>query len=406
VRARTGLRIDGYFSAPKMQWLMRENAPIARRLRAGDALFATLDAFLIYRLTARRVFATDPTNASRTLLFDIDRLRWDEMLCALWEIPVAALPEVRGSETCFGETTMEGLLPRPVPIHGVMGDSQAALFAQQCFSPGTAKVTLGTGASLLVNVGSSRRLSQRVVTSLAWERGGACTYALEGMVNSAAASLSWLRDQMGIIANNEDAERLARDTPSAGVYLVPAFSGLGAPYWSDAARAAIVGLSAHSDRRHIARAAIEAIAFQVCDLFELLQAEAAVEVTDLCCDGGLTANSLLMQICADLMGIELRVAENPDCSARGVGLMGALGLGIYDGLQSLPKQGVAHVYRRKIAEQEAARRRNGWRRAVTQVLRTARNGTAEWGESEHEPISDHHNLRGGEPAAGARPRRM
>ena len=222
VRARTGLRVDGYFPASKLQWLLKNDADIARRINEGEAGFATMDAYLIHRLTGGDVFATDQTNASRTLFFDIDRLEWDGALCAMWDVPRNCLPEVRASDATFGHTTLRGLLPRKIPICGVMGDSQASLFAHGCVTPGAAKVTLGTGASIMVNIGSQRCYTARAVTSLAWARGGIRTYALEGMVNSAASTLSWLRDQLGIIASNEDAERLAMEVDhEQGVYPDP-----------------------------------------------------------------------------------------------------------------------------------------------------------------------------------------
>jgi glycerol kinase len=374
VRARTGLRIDGYFPASKLQWLMKNDPLISRRLREGTAAFATIDAFLAHRLTDGETFATDYTNASRTLFFDIDRLVWDEKLCALWDVPVRCLPAVRPSDASFGATTLGGLLPRPVPICGVMGDSQASLFAHLCTSPGDAKITLGTGASIMVNIGAERRPTARTVTSLAWVRNGVRTYALEGMVNSAASTLSWLRDQLGIIASNEEAERLAAEVePDDGVFLVPAFSGLGAPHWCDDARAAIVGLSAHSDRRHIARAALDSIAFQVRDVLELLRAESGVDISRLQCDGGLTSSPLLMQSCADLLGIELRAAEHPDCSALGAVWMGALGSGVHESVETLPRAESPRRFERKISERESERRCRGWARAVQQVLGAAQN---------------------------------
>jgi glycerol kinase len=402
VRARTGLRIDGYFPASKLQWLMTNDEALARRLHDGSAAFATIDAFLVHRLTGGDSFATDHTNASRTLFFDIDRLDWDESLCKLWGVPRGCLPDILASDAVFGMTTIRGLLPRKVPIRGVMGDSQASLFAHRCTSPGTAKVTLGTGASVMVNVGAQRAYTSRAVTSLAWVRGGVRTYALEGMVNSAASTLSWLRDQLGIIASNEEAECLALEVDQdQGVFVVPAFSGLGAPYWCDEARAAIVGLSAHSDRRHIARAAIESIAYQVRDILELLRVESTIDISSLRCDGGLTSSALLMQTCADLLGVELQAADHPDCSALGAAWMGALGLGIHPSAEALPAASAPRVFNRKMTEGEAARRCRGWSRAVRQVLEAARSAVADSGGNQSAIIESHPGI-GRMPAAGAR----
>ena len=370
VRARTGLRIDGYFSGSKLQWLMRERPELARKIALGTALVGTIDAYLIYRLTGGAVFATDHTNASRTLLFDIRKLNWDAELCAWWQVPRHALPEPRASDAQFGHTTLGGALLRAVPICGVMGDSQSALFAHRCFDPGNAKVTFGSGSSVLLNVGSRLQRATNAVTSLAWVRGNAATYALEGMINSCASTLTWLSDQVGIFANAQEAEQLAGGAElNQGVYLVPAFGGLGAPHWRQDARAAIVGLTAHSDRRHIARAALESMAYQVRDILDMLHAESGVQVTELRCDGGPTASELLMQFTADLLGVELRVPRDPDCSALGVATMAALGMGIHPdtaALTSLPRE--ERIYRRKMTAEQAGARYQGWKQALQQVL--------------------------------------
>ncbi|GFE87747.1 FGGY family carbohydrate kinase [Steroidobacter agaridevorans] len=371
VRARTGLRIDGYFSASKLQWLVQERPDIARRLQNAEVLIGTMETYLIYRMTRGQVFATDPSNASRTLLFDIHQRAWDEDLCSWWQVPSCALAEVRDCDAQFGESTLDGLLPYAVPIRGVMGDSQAAMFAQGCFEPGSAKATFGSGTSVLVNVGSSPARSTRgAVASLAWVQGGRVTYALEGIINFSAATMNWLRDQLGLFVTLEEAERLAQAAGERNeVYLVPAFAGLGAPYWRDAARAAIVGLSAHSHRGHIVRAALEAIAFQLRDVIEMLQAEAGVAVSELRCDGGATRSDPLMQFTADVLGIELRLPRHPECSAIGAAMMGMLGIGWYPSPQAMRElTSEAHAYRRKMSPDEADCRYRGWQRAVQQVL--------------------------------------
>lgn len=371
VRARTGLRIDGYFSASKLQWLVRERPDIAARLQRSEALIGTIDTYLIFRMTRGEVFATDPTNASRTLLFDIHRRVWDSELCSWWQVPVPALAEIRDCDAQFGATALDGLLPRAVPILGVMGDSQAAMFAQGCFEPGTAKATFGSGTSVLMNVGSSLAPTRAgAVTSLAWAQGGQVTYALEGIINWSAATMNWLRDQLGLFVDFAEAERLARTADEHnGVYLVPAFAGLGAPYWRDGARAAIVGLSAHSHRGHIIRAALEAIAFQVRDVIEMLQNEAGMSVSELRCDGGATRSAPLMQFTADVLGIGLRLPRHPECSAIGAAMMGMLGVGWYPSTQALSKMtSEDHVYRRSMSADDADRRYRGWQRAVQQVL--------------------------------------
>jgi glycerol kinase len=371
LRGKTGLRVDSYFSAPKIQWLVRERPDLAARLANGSARIGTIDTYLVYRLTECTVFATDATNASRTLLFDIRRLGWNDELCAWWQVPRAALPEVRASADRFGTTTLAGMLPRPVPICGVMGDSQASLFAHRCFEPGAAKVTFGSGSSVLLNVGSTLpRTVTGSVTTLAWVHLGEPTYAAEGIITSSASTVTWLRDQLGLIASAAETEAMARAIESnGGVYLVPAFSGLGAPYWAKAARAAIIGLSAHSDRRHIVRAALESIAYQLRDVLDSMRKDTGVVLQRLHGDGGATGNAFLMQFCADVTGVELRVANNPHLSALGAAWMGALGLGLHDDLASLLQLPQSETVFRLSANPQAVETLvKGWHSAVDQVL--------------------------------------
>lgn len=371
VHRKTGLRLDPYFSASKLQWLVQNRSDLRARLADGSALIGTIDAYLIHRLTGGRVFATDSTNASRTLLFDINTLRWSDELCGQWEVPVRALPEVRESSAHFGDTTLDGLLARPLPIRGVMGDSQASLLAQGCVAPGSAKVTFGTGSSLLLNIGRQPRFADRgVLTALAWVHGGVPTYAFEGIIISSASTLTWLRDQLGLAPDVAGLEKLAASVPdNGGVHLVPAFAGLGLPHWRPDARAAITGLSSHSDRRHVARAAFESIAFQIRDAFEALRRDAAVPPGALHGDGGPTASKFLMQLTADLAGTELRVADMPDCSPLGAVLAGQLGLGLHGSpadLAALPR--AETVYRPAAAPAAVARSIRGWQQAVQQAL--------------------------------------
>jgi glycerol kinase len=371
VHARTGLRLDAYFSGSKLQWLMQNRPKLRAKIARGEALIGTVDTYLIYRLTEGGIFATDATNASRTLLYDIGRLRWDGELCALWEVPAAALPEIRSSNARFGATTLGGALGRPLPIVGVMGDSQASLFGQRCFEPGSAKVTFGTGSSVLLNIGPKLRPSARgVVTALAWVCYGVPTYAFEGIVINSAATLGWLQAQLGLVRDVAEIESLSAGLSDAGgVYLVPAFSGLGLPHWSPTARAAITGLSGHSDRRHVARAALESIAYQLADALESMQTESGVALRRLKADGGPTANRLLMQFTADIADTELGVSASADCSALGAAFMGLLGLGVHaslDAIANLPRDDV--IYRPAMSPGLAQNYRAGWQRAVRQVL--------------------------------------
>jgi glycerol kinase len=371
VHAKTGLKLDAYFSASKIQWLMRNRPDLREQVANGTALVGTIDTYLIHRLTGGAVFATDPTNASRTLLFDITRLDWDRELCELWEVPRHALAEVRDCSARFGTTTLEGQLRRPLPICGVMGDSQASLLAQGCVAPGAAKVTFGTGSSVLLNVGPRPQFSAKgVLTTVAWAHGGAPAYAFEGIIISSASTLTWLCRQLGLAADAPALEQMALSVPdNGGVYLVPAFSGLGLPHWQPEARAAILGLSGHSDRRHIARAAFESIAFQVMDALEAMRSEAGVPLGMLHADGGPTASRFLMQLCADLCQVDLGVSVMPDCSALGAVLAGRLGLGHARDLSQLairPKEAVD--YRPRLPQAEVDARRTGWRQAVQTVI--------------------------------------
>lgn len=371
VRRKTGLKIDTYFSASKLRWLSENCAGLAAKLKRGDALIGTIETYLIYRLTRGGVFATDFTNASRTLLFDIRKLRWDAELCRQFRVPRSALAEVRESAALFGTTDAEGILPRHLPIVGVMGDSQASLFAQRCYQPGMAKATFGTGTSVLLNLGDRFRVSrQGAVTALAWVLRGKPTYAFEGLINFSAATLEWLRQQLRLFRNVDEIAKLAASVPdNGGVYLVPAFAGLSAPHWSPDARAAIVGLSAHSRKAHVARAAFESIAYQVHDVLEMMQAESGRPLQSVKVDGGPTRNALLMQLTADLTQCRIEAAEVAESSAWGAAMNGLLGLGKCASLAefaALPQQ--QKLFCPAWSRARAARSHAGWQAAVKRVL--------------------------------------
>jgi len=368
---KTGLKIDTYFSASKIRWLVENKPSIAAKLRSGEAVVSTIDAYLVHRLTAGRVFATEHTNASRTLLFDIGRLQWDARLCRLFKVPVSALPEVRESSDRFGETNAGGILPKTVPIVGIMGDSQASLFAQRCYQPGMAKATFGTGTSVLLNIGDRMRLSkQGAVTALAWVWQGRPTYAYEGLINFSAATIEWLKNQLGLIQGAAEVERLARSVhDNGGVYLVPAFAGLSAPYWAPEARAALLGMSAHTSKAHVVRAALESIAYQIRDVLDMMRADAGVRLQDLHADGGPTRNKFLMQFTADLTRTGIKVAEVAESSAWGAAMSGLLGLGIcrtFAELAKLPRS--QSIFRPRMKPAEVKRLHSGWQAAVRRVL--------------------------------------
>ena len=311
-----------------------------------------------------------PSSAD-VLLFDIGRLRWDESLCKSFRVPLRALPEVRESHAHFGTTDVGGLLRKPVPIVGVMGDSQAALFAQRCYRPGTAKATFGTGTSVLLNIGGKLRIpTQGAVTALAWVRNGKPTYALEGIINFSAATIEWLKNQLGLIHNTDEVEQLAVSLKdNGGVYLIPAFAGLSAPHWAPHARAAVVGMTAHTQRAHLVRAAQEAIAYQIRDVLAMMQKSDGVRLKRLHADGGSTRNAFLMQFTADLTRTEIAVAEVAESSAWGAALNGLLGLGYYQSLEELSALPCpAQSFQPQMKSREADRLHAGWLAAVKRVL--------------------------------------
>lgn len=371
VLRKTGLKIDTYFSASKLRWLVENKPAIAAKLKSGDAVIGNIDTYLIHRLTGGKVFATDFTNASRTLLFDIGKLKWDVELCKLFKVPMGVLPEVRESAARFGETDAGGILPKRIPIVGVMGDSQASLFAQRCYQPGTAKATFGTGTSVLLNIGDQLRVSEKgAVTALAWVWRGKPTYAFEGLINFSAATIEWLKNQLGLIQSAGEVEQLAMNVKdNGGVYLVPAFAGLSAPYWSPEARAAIVGMTAFTKREHIVRAAQEAIAYQIRDVLDMMRSDAKVKLKTLHADGGPTRNKFLMQFTADLTRTEIKVAEVAESSAWGAALNGLLGLGIYKSLTELAAVPQAqNLFHPRMKEAEVKRLHQGWQQAVRRAL--------------------------------------
>lgn len=371
VQQRTGLRIDTYFPASKMQWLLEEEPEIRQKLADGRALVGTIDTYLIYRLTGGKVFATEPTNASRTLLFDIHRMAWDEDLTAIFGIPMVALAEVRHSDARFGETDFNGILPTSLPICGVMGDSQAALFSERCFAPGSAKVTFGTGSSILMNIGGKPRLgNQGIVTTVGWDFNRKTTYALEGIINFTGATIQWLRDQLELIQSAEETESLAESVPdTAGVYLVPAFVGLSAPYWRPDARAGILGLTPAATRAHVVRAALESIAYIVNDVLQLMRREAGLQLEMIHADGGAVRNRFLMQFVADITRLKVRAAQTPELSALGAVLAGALGMGFYTSLEEIEQLPAGFTeYSPQMPPEQAEVLISGWKLAVNQIL--------------------------------------
>lgn len=371
VHQKTGLKIDTYFPASKLTWLLKHEPDIKQKLENGEALIGTIDAYLIYRLTGGEIFATDHSNASRTLLFNITSLTWDSELCELFNIPMNALPEIRESSATYGETDLNGLLSAPLPICGIMGDSQAALFAQRSFTQGEAKVTIGTGSSVLLNIGDELRYSQNgLLTAIGWVYQGKPTYAFEGIINYAGATIVWLRDQLELLRSSAETEVLSLSVEdNGGVYLVPAFVGLNAPYWRSDIKAAILGLSSATTRAHIARAALESIAYQIKDVLELMADDAQTDLKMIRGDGGAVKNKFLMQFIADMSGIIARASELPELSALGAVFAGSLGMGIYESLDELSAIPSNYIdYSPQLDQQSVDDLYAGWQSAVQQIL--------------------------------------
>ncbi|MEO0649209.1 MAG: FGGY-family carbohydrate kinase, partial [Planctomycetota bacterium] len=355
---------DPYFSGTKIQWMLENHPGLGAQAARGEVLFATVDALVVHHLTSGTVRATDPTNASRTLLFDIDRRRWDDDLAGLFGVDLGCLPEVRPSVGDFGVAT-HAALGRAVPIRGVAGDQQAALVGQNGFAPGSFKNTYGTGCFSLVNTGAQRRDSDGgLLTTLAVGPDGGACYALEGSIFMAGAVVQWLRDQLGILPDAAASEAVARSVEdTGGVVLVPAFTGLGAPHWDPDARAAIHGMSRGTTGAHLVRAALEGIAFQNADLIELLRADSGLPLTEMRVDGGAAANDLLLQLQADLAGVRVLRPTEIEATARGAAILAGLGAGVWEGSDSVPTLD-DEAFEPAIGADERGARRELWLDAV------------------------------------------
>ncbi len=369
VRARTGLLLDPYFSATKIHWLLENVAGARARAEAGELAFGTVDSFLLYRLTGGRVHATDATNAARTLLYDIRVQDWDEELLALFGIPRAILPEVRDNSAGFGAIEAD-LLGAPVPVAGMAGDQHAALVGQACFTPGAVKSTYGTGCFALANIGEEFVESQhRLLTTIGYRLGGRTTYAIEGSVFIAGAAIQWLRDEVGLLSEAADSAEMASAVEdTGGVYLVPAFTGLGAPHWDADARGALLGITRDTGARHIVRAALEAQGYQTRDLIEAMGRDIGRPLADMRIDGGMVVNDWLCQFLADINGIAVERPVVAETSALGAAYLAGLGIGLYDSLDDIA---VAWRGERRFEPAMAPTRRDalydGWRRAVGRV---------------------------------------
>lgn len=343
VNQKTGLVIDPYFSATKLIWLSRNNEAIKTAIQSGEAFFGTIDTWLLYKFTNGKQYATDYTNASRTLLFNLHSLQWDNELIDAFGLTGIQLPEVKSSSAFFGETTLDGLFAQPVPVTGMIGDSHAAAFGEGCFEAGTAKATLGTGCSILMNIGDKPvRSNNGMVTTICWSIDGRIDYAFEGVIVSCGATIEWLKNELNLFTDSKETEAMANAVAdSAGVCVIPAFSGLGSPHWQPERRASISGMSFGTTKNHIVRAALESIPFQVKDVITAMEQDAAIELHHFNVDGGISANQFVVQSMADLLGKKVTTIGNPDVSALGAALLAGLKTGVFDNLQVIAQLPVA-----------------------------------------------------------------
>lgn len=367
IRQKTGLLPDAYYSATKIRWLLDHVEGAQARAEAGELAFGTVDSWLIYKLTGGKVHVTDATNAARTMLYNIHTLEWDKDICQALNIPLCMLPPVKSCSEVYGTVNMAGV---EVPIAGAAGDQQAALFGQACFAPGDVKNTYGTGCFMLMNTGTDIPESQNgLVTTIACRLGDRTEYALEGSVFVGGAVIQWLRDELGLIRESADSEYFAsKVSDSNGVYVVPAFTGLGAPYWDMYARGAIYGLTRGANRNHIIRAALESIAYQSADVLRAMQADTGLALRELRVDGGASANDLLMQFQADITGAVVRRPLIRETTALGAAYLAGLATGVWQDRDEIKAQWtLEHTFKPKMGRRQAKRLYKGWQDAVART---------------------------------------
>lgn len=368
IQEKTGLIIDSYFSGTKINWILDNVENARERAEQGDLLFGTIDTWLLWKLTNGKVHATDVSNASRTMLFNINSLEWDDELLRLLDIPESVLPEVKSSSEIYGYCD-EQILGFSIPISGIAGDQQSALFGQMCTQAGMVKNTYGTGCFMLMNIGEKVKISENnLLTTVAWKIGTKVSYALEGSIFIAGAIVQWLRDELGLIEKSSDVEELANKVENSnGVIIVPAFAGLGAPYWVQEARGTITGLTRGANKSHIARAALESIAYQTYDVLKAMQADAGTPIAQLRVDGGATANNLLMQFQADLVNCEVIRPKITEVTALGAAYLAGLATGFWNSIDEIKSQW--SVDRTFLANSQNPNLNiNGWNQAVRAAI--------------------------------------
>jgi glycerol kinase len=364
IQKKTGLVVDAYFSATKVQWMLQNVKGLKARAAKGELAFGTIDSWLLWNLTGGKVHATDASNASRTMLYDIRKGEWDDELLKIFGVPRSMLPEVKDSSGVFGETS---LLGGSIPVAGIAGDQQSALFGQVCTKPGMVKNTYGTGCFMLMNTGTKPIASKnKLLTTVAWRIGGRTEYALEGSVFIAGAAIQWLRDGLGIIKKSAEVEALAASVPdTGGVYLVPAFAGLGAPHWDAYARGTLVGMTRGTTAAHIARAALEGIALQVMDILKAMEADAGIKLKELRVDGGACVNNLLMQMQCDLLGVPVVRPKVNETTALGAACLAGLAVGFWKNVADIAKHWqMDHQFKPTMKAAARAKITQGWNRAL------------------------------------------
>jgi len=365
IQIKTGLIIDAYFSATKAKWILDHVKGARSQAEAGELAFGTIDSWLIWKLTGGEKHVTDVTNASRTMMFNIHTLKWDEELLRLFDIPKSMLPEVKSSSEVYGESAGR-ILAAKIPIAGIAGDQQAALFGQMCTEIGMVKNTYGTGCFMLMNIGKQPKISvNNLLTTIAWKIKDEVNYALEGSIFIGGAVVQWLRDEMGLISKSADVETLAQKVKDTnGVFIVPAFAGLGAPHWNQHARGTITGLTRGTNKSHIARAALESIAFQTMDVLKAMEADADVKITELRVDGGATANNLLMQFQADLLDCKVIRPEITEVTALGAAYLAGLATGFWESIEQIRSQWKVDQTFKATQGIDNNQRIKGWNKAI------------------------------------------
>ena len=374
IRQKTGLELDAYFSASKIRWILDHVEGAREKAEQGDLLFGTVDSWLIWKLTKGRCHVTDVSNASRTMLFNIHTMDWDDELLELFHVPKAMLPKVCASSAVYGESD-RSFFGTPIPIAGVAGDQQAALFGQTCFSAGDVKNTYGTGCFMLMNTGEKPVMSHHgLVTTVAWKRENTVCYALEGSIFVAGAAVQWLRDELRVIESAPQSEELALAVPDTnGCYVVPAFTGLGAPFWDPYARGTIVGLTRGVNRNHLVRATLESMAYQSLDVLEAMQEDAGLSLSALRVDGGATENNFLMQFQADMIRTPVIRPKSIETTAKGAAFLAGLAVGFWKDLDALRAlQADAKQYLPSMGEEIRGRKQRGWHRAVRLAMNWAK----------------------------------